>query len=360
MKIDEFFFEEEFHKKKKKEIKLKRKIKSKLDKSKYKKSNLKKESPNIDLSDLKKGRIISILGQNCIVLENKTEYICQLKGALKKTYTKDKNIIAVGDIVFFKKLENANIIHAIEKRFSILMRSDSSGKKKKIIATNIDQVLITTSILSPPLKPALIDRYLIAATKGALIPIIIINKIDLLNSTVFDKKEREEEKKKYLSFVKNYKKLNIPILSISCKTGKNLSALHRIMKEKTSCFSGQSGTGKTSLINKILKTKLKTKKVNLKTYKGTHTTEKAHLIALKGGGFCIDTPGVKSFGLWDITQKDIKDHFSEFHPFAKKCKYSNCNHLKEPGCMVKEALEKNKISAMRYESYKNLMEDTKR
>ncbi|NGX57052.1 MAG: putative ribosome biogenesis GTPase RsgA [Candidatus Anoxychlamydiales bacterium] len=345
-------FEEKFHSKNNKEIKKQRKLKQKKDRSKYKKTNLdKKEIKKVDTKDLIIAKVISISKEEILAKNEGITFKCSLRGLLKKEYTFNKNVLAVGDNVFLKKLnEDQGVIELIDKRFSILSRFAPRKSKKQIIAVNIDQVLITSSVVTPPLKPSLIDRYVISANKGNMDSIIIINKIDLLESN-------EEEKKRYLEFIKEYKKLDYKIVSISCKDKISLDKLKKIMKEKTSVFSGQSGVGKSSIINAIFKTNLKTKDLAKKTYKGAHVTTKAELIELKNKGFCIDTPGIKSFGIWDLKIDDIKNHFTDFLKYSKNCKYKNCKHINENDCSVKKALKEKKISHLRFESYHSLIKE---
>ncbi|NGX63198.1 MAG: putative ribosome biogenesis GTPase RsgA [Candidatus Anoxychlamydiales bacterium] len=352
-KFDKYLEEEELFLQDTKQFRKQRKIKSQKDRSKYKKTDIekKKNVQKIDKKHLAKAIVLSVLGQEILISYNKKKYKATLRGILKKEKSKNKNIIAVGDIVNISfKNENEATIESIDKRFSILSRQEERSKKQSIIAVNIDQVLITTSLVKPYLKPFLIDRYMIAITKGNMTPVIIINKIDLLQ-------KNSQEEKKYQNFLSTYEKLGYLILSISCKKKIGLKALLNVMKGKTSVFSGQSGTGKTSLINATLHMKLKTGEVVKKTYKGAHITSKAELIELKSGGFCIDTPGIKSFGIWDLEINDIKNHFFEFHNFAKKCKYKNCKHINEPHCNVIKAIDKKKISKLRFESYRMLIEE---
>ena len=302
---------------------------------------------------MKLGKVISILGQNIQVLADKKEYICLLKGSLKKEKGPFKTLVAVGDLVTFNPEDG--LIHKIEKRSSILSRKDPIRKKEHIIATNIDQVLITTSVISPPLKPYLVDRYIYAAQKGNMQPIIIINKIDLLKDKAINEDIRKKEKRRYQEFLSAYEKTNIPIFSTSAEKKIGIKALLKLMKNKASVFSGQSGVGKSSLINLVTKAKLEIAGLTKKTKKGTHTTTKAELIPLKEGGFCIDTPGIKSFGIWDLKKDDIEKYFSEIHHFAKFCKFTNCSHVTEDKCAVKKAIQKNQISYLRFESYLNLI-----
>jgi ribosome biogenesis GTPase / thiamine phosphate phosphatase len=358
--FDEFLFEEEFHEKVKKELKKQKKLLKKKDQSKYKKTDIEKDQPSAPSSkkELSQGRIISISGEGTLVVSENNTYLCSVRGALKNKFSKDKNIIAIGDLVNFA-IENKNtgaIIDVLD-RFSTLIRVDPVRKKKQTLAANIDQVLITTSVVQPFLKPALVDRYIIATLQGNMKPIILINKIDLLegSSPDFSKEEIENEKKLYQDFLKAYHKIGIPIIPFSCITGEGIDHLRKIMKDKASVFSGQSGTGKSSIINKILGTDLKTGAVVKKTYKGAHTTTSANLIPLEEGGFCIDTPGIKSFGLWELKKEEVKNYYPEFLPYSENCKYINCMHLNEPDCKVKQAVENNEISALRFDSYRSLI-----
>jgi ribosome biogenesis GTPase / thiamine phosphate phosphatase len=350
-KFDDYLYEEELFLEDRKKYKKERKIKSLKDRSKYKKTNLEKQKTESEETNLQKARVLSILGEEILVSFDNKKFICTLRGFLKKERTKNKNLIAPGDIanISFKNEKEA-VIESIDKRFSILSRMEEKTKKRSIIAVNIDQVLITTSVVKPPLKPFLIDRYLIVAEKENMKGIIIINKIDLL-------KEDKEEKNKFINFVKDYQDLGYLIIPVSCKTKTGLDTLLEIMKGKSSVFSGQSGCGKSSIINAILHTKLKTKEVIEKTYKGAHVTTKAELIEIENNGFCIDTPGIKSFGIWELTIEDVKNHFFEFNKYSKKCRYPDCLHINEPDCAIKNAVKKNKISTLRFEAYSSLIEE---
>ncbi|MFA6119486.1 MAG: ribosome small subunit-dependent GTPase A [Parachlamydiales bacterium] len=350
--FDKYLEEEELFLKDSKKYKKQRKLKTSQDKSKYKKTDIEKQKNLIIQKDhFEKGLILSISGKDIIASCNGKSYICSLRGSLKKERTKIKNIIAVGDNVDISlKNETEAVIENIRERYNILSRIDEKTKKRSIIAVNVDQVLIVSSILKPSFKPSLIDRYIIASQKEKIKPVILINKIDLL-------KENREEEEKYLNFIKTYVALGYLILPISCETKIGLDSLLDIMKGKTSVLSGQSGTGKSSIINATLKTKFKTSEVQKKTFKGSHATTMASLVEVKDGGFCIDTPGIKSFGIWDLEIDDIKNYFFEITNLAKNCKYPNCLHLSEPSCYVKKAVETNEISKLRFESYCSLIEE---
>jgi ribosome biogenesis GTPase / thiamine phosphate phosphatase len=342
-----FDHEEEFHSRDRKQHRKERKLAQSTDRSKFKKTDLEiktfERAPH-----LRRGRVVAISGEGAFVDFEGETLLCSLKGLMKKEKPQVKNLIAVGDWV---GCTDDGAIEQVEERTSTLARADISGRKEQLIAVNIDQVIITISFLSPPLKPALVDRYLISAEKGKIHPIIVINKIDLLEKAPAIDQERFRE------FLAAYEPLGWPILSLSCETNVGLDALRSLLKNKTSVFSGQSGVGKSSLLNACFGFDLRTGELAAKTAKGTHTTTTASLIALPGGGYCVDTPGIRSFGVWDLTKEDVIDHFTDFSPFAKECKYPDCSHLNEPECAVQKALEEGRIAPLRYESYANLLEE---
>lgn len=349
---DKEYYEEIYHKNQPKEEKKKRRRLQQKDTSKYKKSNLdQKSSPKEDFSDLPKGRVLTILADKIVVDHEKKEYLCSLKGSLKQEQTKEKTLITVGDFVRFKITDQEGQIFSVEPRFSYLSRIDVSGKKKQLMAANIEQALITASVLSPYLKPHLIDRLWISAKKGNMHPIILLNKIDLLDTA------KEKEKKLYEEFIFTYQNIGISIISTSASTYEGIDQLKQIMKDQSSVFVGQSGVGKSSLINASTEHNLRTGTLVKKSSKGAHTTVKAQLLPLKEGGFCVDTPGIKSFGIWDLTKEDIVDHFFEIKQIAIQCHFPNCRHLNEPNCQVKLALEEGKVSSLRFRSYLNLIKE---
>lgn len=366
-KIDDFLdYEEDFFSKGKRESRKERRLTQAKDRSKYKKSDrdqqkqhLREEEPPLG-AGFKRGRILSISPEYITVAADHETFICTLKGTLKKERTKQKNLIAVGDWVHFevKSVDSGAITH-VEKRTSFLGRSDNlSRRKQQLIAVNIDQVFIVMSVVAPKFKPLLVDRYVISAKKGNMKPIILINKMDFLSDPPesFSASEVEEEKRLLEEFLHAYEALDIPVLLVSCSSNENIDPLKALMQNQTSVFAGQSGVGKSSLINATIGADLPIGDIVEKTRKGSHTTTGAKLIALEGEGFCIDTPGIKSFGVWDLLPEEIAEHFPEFHPFSASCKFPNCNHLHEPDCGVKDALDQNLISPLRYASYVTLLE----
>ncbi|MCI5051736.1 MAG: ribosome small subunit-dependent GTPase A [Simkaniaceae bacterium] len=357
---DHLDIEEDFHTYEHKESRKERKIAQALDKSKYKKTNQKKKSaPNTD--NLETGRVLSIISNEIIVDIEGTKVVCTLRGVHKKEKTRQKSLIAIGDIVHIDRSskEQGVIVH-IAERYSVLSRADNLRRRfEQIIAANIDQVLITTSALFPTFKPTLIDRYLIMTERGNMQPIILINKCDVLEDppSFIQTEEVEEAKALIEESLETYRALNIPILRLSAKSGEGLDELRALMRNKTSVFSGQSGVGKSSLINQMLGTDFKIGDIVPTTRKGSHTTTRAHLVPLESGGFCIDTPGIKSFGVWDIQKEEVQAYFPEILACSGECKFSGCTHTHEPDCAVKEALDQGVISPLRYSSYLNLLED---
>lgn len=325
----------------------------KTDQDKIKKTNLKKNEA-IKRENYLQGIVLSIQSLGVIVESQSKMYACSLKGVLKKERTLHKNLVVVGDSVLFEPInDQEGTIAYIEPRRSILSRADNlSRKKEQLIAANVDQVLITVSVVNPLLRPFIVDRYIIAAKKGNMEPIIVINKIDLLND--LEDPNVEEQKAIYEEFLDAYKELKV--ISLSIKTDEGLDQLKKIMENKISVFSGQSGVGKSTIINKITGLTLKIGDVVERTRKGSHTTTMAQLIPLEFGGWCIDTPGIKSFGVWDLKKEEIEAYYQEIHQIGHQCKYPNCSHSHETECAVKEAYEEGLISPLRYGSYLMLLE----
>lgn len=355
--------EEEYLKENRKEGKQQRKLAVSKDRSKYKKTDAKKYQQSLEKDrDAKlgkqewlEGRVLSIMPQGIMVSYGGELISCILKGLLKKEKTHAKNIVAVGDFVLFEKISSTEgIIAQIKPRFSVLSRADNlSRRKEQLLAVNIDQVLITVSVVNPPLKPSLIDRYIIATYKGNMQPVIVINKIDLLD--VEDNLEIEYERELYAELIKAYQVIGVPVISLSTIEGVGIEELKRVMKDKVSVFSGQSGVGKTSLINAVAGLDLRIGETVDRTKKGSHTTTSTKLMPLDFGGWCVDTPGIKSFGVWDLKKDEIEGYFKEIHALGLRCKFLDCTHTHEEDCAVQQALEAGNLSPVRYDSYQALI-----
>jgi len=361
-------WEEKFHFQERKDSRKDRKMARSKDRSQFKKTDQDQKKKNaLPTKELpagsKKGRVLHISSDGIIVDSHGEIYLCSLRGTLKQENVRKKNLVAVGDFVQFlpdaaSQGEKLGSIAVIEDRYSLLSRADNlSRQKEQLIAVNIDQVLITTSVIMPPLKPSLIDRYIIAARKGNMEPVLIINKIELLLDPPenIDGEFLAKEKLLFDEIVTIYRSLSISVLCVSTVTGAGMEELQEIMKGKVSVFSGQSGVGKSSLINAVTGANLRTGDLMFKTSKGTHTTTSAQLLALGNDGFCIDTPGIRSFGLWDLDREEIEAYFTEIFSVGRDCRYPDCTHLHEPACAVRLAVEEGQISRLRFDSYCALM-----
>ena len=338
----------------KRENRKERKFAKKQDRSKFKKSVLKKhEAKRTEERDervmnkkLFRGRVTTIFSNYLSVYSSGKVFTCTLRGVLKKEYMHTKNVVIVGDRVLFEKSSSTEgAICKIEERTTLLARVDKRTAGKQLIAANIDQIFITTSVKEPAFDIPYIDKAVIAALKGNMKPIIVINKIDLPLSPLVEE------------FIKAYKKMKFPLLMTSTKTGEGIEELKKKMKNKASVFAGLSGVGKSSLINALLHLDLPTGEISQKGQRGRHTTTTSSLIKLESGGFCIDTPGIQDFGIGELTKEELDWFFSDIAQIGAGCKFFNCSHSHEPGCVVKEACEKGKLSKLRLTSYVSLLKE---
>jgi len=289
------------------------------------------------------GKVISIRGKHIHVhVEDRVEY-CTLKNALHREKSDQKGAITIGDSV---EVNDNNQIVTIHKRKTLLQRTDPlNPRKRQVIGANIDQVYITFAIQSPDINIPMVDRYIMAAQKGDLTPILLINKIDL-------GKDNDVEE-----LIKIYTDIGIKIIAVSTYTGQGMDRLKELLKGKTSMFAGPSGTGKTSLINHITGKELLVGELSERIQKGRHTTTFSSLIPLSSDTFIIDTPGIASFSVFDLSEVDISDYFSDLCEPLGPCKFRTCTHTHEPLCSVKEAFAKNLIPSIRFFSHQTIINE---
>jgi ribosome biogenesis GTPase len=254
--------------------------------------------------------------------------------------------VVVGDKVSVGLLEGEPAILAVQSRRTKLSRPDvHSTNKEQLIVANVDSVVIVVSVVSPPLHPRLIDRYLVAIQNGGAIPVICVNKIDLLE----DSDDLEK--------LKPYQEIGLPVFLCSVIENQGIAEVREHLKGQTVAFVGHSGVGKSSLANAFApELGLKIGDVSEGYGRGTHTTTTSSLHRLANGTTLIDTPGIRSFGIWDSSQEDLVASFPEFAAF--ECKFNDCKHVSEPGCGVLEALESGAVSEERYGAYRRMSEET--
>ena len=292
--------------------------------------------------NMKKGRILEVKTNHVCLVEMGNKMIeCYLSGRLKQLDYDTKRLVAVGDFVNVDFSAQPRIEEILPRRNILSRFSEDSFQIEAIIASNLDQVIITTSVHEPEINLGLVDRYICAARIAEINPIICVNKIDLA--------EDEEELKKQMKF---YLEDDIEVVFTSVVTGRGMPDLKKLLKNRISVFSGHSGAGKSSLIN-FLKPglNLRVSEVSDFTSKGIHTTTSAKLIKWDFGGYLVDTPGLKTFGLHREDRSRIFRIFPGIDALSGQCKYPDCNHDHEIGCAVKTALEIGAFPQERYRSY---------
>jgi ribosome biogenesis GTPase len=301
---------------------------------------------------LEKGVVLKSTGIHYKVLNSDgVVFGCSVRGKLRIKELWTTNPIAVGDTVLFEidaKNNSGIITEVLDRRNYILRKATNLSKQFQIIAANIDQVYLMITIILPETQAEFIDRFLITAEAYRIPARIIINKTDLYG-------EDEMEKADYLESV--YGKIGYECIRLSLYDKNNLEALILQMKDKTSLISGNSGVGKTTLLN-TLNPALKLKTADISDYhkQGKHVTTFPEMHQMPFGGFVIDTPGIRGFGIVDMEKNEIYHFFREIFIISKNCRFNNCLHLDEPGCAVRAAVEKGEINFLRYKSYLNIME----
>ncbi len=277
---------------------------------------------------------------------------CRLKGRFKIQGIKTTNPLAVGDHVGFNMLEDEDggVINEIKARKNhIIRKATKLSKESHILAANLDQAIIIVTLAKPRTSMGFIDRFLITAEAYHIPAAIVFNKIDLYD----DKKLRELEEMKNIYGAAGY-----PTYTVSALTGENIDKISAILLDKVSLIAGHSGVGKSALINKIEPgLDLKTKPISKAHNKGVHTTTYARMFILSFGGFIIDTPGIKEFGLFELEKSTMAERYPEMRALMHACRYTNCTHLHEPGCAVKKAVKEGRFNEKRYEGYIRIMAD---
>jgi ribosome biogenesis GTPase len=297
-----------------------------------------------------KGRVTQVFGLSSVVAaENGKEYRCTVRGVLKSLASDLQHVVVAGDFVIFQVNQGGGdadqaVIVRIEPRRNQICRT--SRQRQQVMAANVDQALIVASAAEPMLKPNLVDRYLVTTGQSGVSAIIVINKVDLVPNEDLQ------------PVVGVWSQLGYPVILTSTQTGQGIARLRSAVIGKCSVVTGQSGVGKSSILNAIeAGLQLRVGDVSAENQKGTHTTTSARLVPLKAGGFLIDTPGIRQFSLWDVIPDELAGLCRDIRPFINQCRYPNCTHTHEEECGVKWAVADGKIDVRRYESYCQIRED---
>ena len=294
----------------------------------------------VDTSQCIVGRVLRVNGLiSTVQSATGDRYQCATRRLLKTLSTDQRNVVVAGDRVFFRPADASDgIILRVEPRRGVLSRT--SRGRQHVIATNVDQLLIVTSAAEPVLKPNLIDRILISAGQANIEPILCINKVDLVNSADLQP----------LAGV--YGQMGYQVLLTSVTTGRGITELRRRMVDCHTAVAGQSGVGKSSLLNAVeTNLGLRVGEVSRDTQKGKHTTTTAELIPLSQGGFVLDTPGIRQFQLWDVIPAEVINFFRDLRSYVHLCAFPDCTHTHELDCAIKDAVADGRVDARRYESY---------
>ena len=299
------------------------------------------------------GIVYKSTGSWYLIKCNNDFFECRIKGKIRLKDLDTTNPIAVGDNVIFEKdskEEGQGIISEILPRKNYIIRkSVKLSKQSHIIASNIDLALLLITKDNPPTSFNFIDRFLVTCEAYQIPVILVFNKIDTYN---------EEDLSRISEIESIYKSIDYQCIRISAKYGQGVNKISNYMQNKVCLLSGHSGVGKSTLINKINpELDLKTKEISVSHNQGKHTTTYAEMYDLKENIRIIDSPGIKGFGLVDISKNELGDYFPEFFKRKMKCKFHNCMHINEPGCEIKKGVENKTISESRYSSYIDLLSD---
>lgn len=317
---------------------------------------------NVDEAKMTHGRVLSVHGvQSKVLADDGRLYACATRQVLKSLATDQRGVIVAGDRVWFRiqgrdgndgrtdqradEVVTADgMIERVEPRHGIICRT-SRGKQHVLVA-NVDALLIIASAAEPGVKPTLIDRMLLTAAQCEIEPVVVMNKIDLVDPLQLQ------------ALIGVYASLGYRVLPTSATTGQNLEYLREFLRNRQTALAGQSGVGKSSLLNAIEPgLALAVSTVSTENQKGRHTTTASKLIPLAGGGAVFDTPGIRQFQLWDIEASEVAGLMPDLRPYVSGCRYPNCLHLHEDDCAVKNAVADARIDARRYDAYCHLLED---
>ncbi len=300
--------------------------------------------PEVDLSTCLPGRVLAVYGlKSRVELDDGRTLQCTTRRLLKTLSTDERHVVVAGDRVMVRPAnQQEGMIERIEPRTTALARTVRG--KRHVLVANIEQMFIIGSLAQPVLKPNLVDRFLVAAEAYRIAPVVCFNKIDLV------------EPAEFVSTAGVYGQLGYPVLFLSAETGAGIERLRAMIVGRRSVVVGQSGVGKSSLLNAVEPgLGLRVRAVSRESEKGRHTTTAARLVRLAAGGYILDTPGIRQWQLWDVNAEEIAGYFREFRPYVSHCRFPDCTHVHEEGCAVKAAVGSGHIDLRRYDSYCHLV-----
>lgn len=278
-------------------------------------------------------------------------FACKVKGNFRLRGIRSTNPVAVGDFVVIRPHDDGTaLIEEIEDRKNYIIRKASNlSAQSHIIAANVDEACLVVTLSHPETSLTFVDRF-IASAEAYRVPVILIfNKIDLYSA----------DEKRYLDAVIHlYTTIGYPCVALSAETGENIDKLLEMLQGKTCLFSGNSGVGKSTLLNRMIpEAHAKTALLSEAHDQGQHATTFSEMYDLPQGGFIIDTPGIRGFGTFDFEREEVSHYFREIFEIGQSCRFGNCTHTHEPGCAVQKALENHEISESRYHSYLSILDD---